>query len=178
MMNIDRNHNRSSTDELDFVSLISTTQRRILAYIITLVPNRNDAEEIMQETTILMWEKRSEFIPGTDFVAWGARIAYYKILNYRKRAMKNHLVIDEMQFTSIEEQAIEKCRQSEEVLYKLDECINKITESDRRLVWMRYSQNISVKEIAFRINKSVRSVYLAISRIHGLLLRCIEGTDI
>lgn len=169
-------HNRSSTDERDFVSLISTNQRRILAYIITLVPNRHDAEEIMQETTVLMWEKRGDFVSGTDFVAWGARIAYYKILNYRKQIVKHrHLIMDDSQFARIEQQAMSKCRQSEEVLYKLDECIRKISGPDRRLIRMKYSQNISASEIAVRINKSVRSVYLAITRIHNVLLSCIEG---
>ena len=117
--------NYHNIDGRDFVSLISTNQRRILAYIITLVPNRSDAEEIMQETTALMWEKKSEFTLGTDFVAWGTRIAYYKILNYRKKAIKNRqLVINDEQFKKIEMQAIEKSRQVEKTLYKLDECIH------------------------------------------------------
>jgi RNA polymerase sigma-70 factor (ECF subfamily) len=175
-MNVNGPYNRSSIDERGFVSLISANQRPILAYIITLVPNRHDAEEIMQETTVLMWEKRSDFVPGTDFVAWGVRIAYYKVLNYRKRRLKDlRLIIDEKQFAKIEEQAAAKCRQSEEVLYRLDECMKKISEPDRRLISMRYSQNISASEIAAHINKSVRSVYLAITRIHSLLLSCIEG---
>ena len=75
---------RKQIDGREFVSLITANQRRIYAYILTLVPNFNDADDVMQETTATMWERKKDFQPGTDFVAWGARIAYFKILEYRK----------------------------------------------------------------------------------------------
>ena len=178
-MSSKNNDKKKNIDERDFVSLISTNQRRIFAYIITLVPNRSDAEEIMQETTLLMWEKRNDFVPETDFIAWGNRIAYYKIMNYRRKAMRQRkVVLDEQQFVKIEEQANAKCRQTEDILYKLDDCIKKLPKSDRKIIYMKYSQDINAKKIASQINKSVRSIYLSISRIHGLLLRCIEGTEL
>lgn len=171
-------HNHKHISEQDFVSLISTNQRRILAYIIVLVPNRSDAEDLMQETIALMWEKRDDFAFGTDFVSWGIRIAHYKILNYRKKvANKYKFVIDDEQFKRYERLAVEKSRCAEEMIYKLDECIKKISKKDRQLIHMRYSKEISVKEISSHINKSVRSVYLNLSRIHGLLLRCIQGNQ-
>ena len=163
-------------DGRDFVSLMSVNQRRILAYIITLVPNRSDAEDILQETTALMWEKKNDFIPGTDFVAWGIRIAYHKILNFRKKTINSRqMILSDEQLKRIEKHAIEKSKHVDEMLYKLDECIKKISLSDRHLINMRYSKEITVKEISLRIKKSVRSVYLAISRIQGILLTCIEG---
>lgn len=171
--------NSKHLDGGGFVSLMSANQRRILAYIITLIPNRSDAEDIMQETTALMWEKKNDFIPGTDFVAWGTRIAYHKILNYRKKAINSRqMIFNDEQFKRIQKQAIEKSSHVDEMLYKLDECIKKISNSDRQLIYMRYSKEISVKEISSCIKKSVRSVYLSIARIQGLLLRCIEGSDV
>ncbi len=172
-------HNRKKNSELEFVTLISSHQRRILAYIITLVPNRSDAEDILQETTALMWEKRSDFIPGTDFVAWGASIAYYKILNYRKKAVKNRqLIFNHEQLKRIEKQAVEKSKHVEEMLYQLDECIEKISETDKQLLHMRYNREIDIKEISNHLNKSIRTVYLAIARIQGLLLRCLKGENV
>ncbi len=172
------NNNGQHISERDFVSLISTNQRRILAYIIVLVPNRTDAEDVMQETIALMWEKKGDFVPGTDFVAWGIRIAYYKILNYRKKVFNNRqIVINDEQFERLEKQAVERSSRVEDMLYKLDECVQKISKPDRHLVYMRYSKEISVKEISSRINKSIRSIYLNLSRIQGLLLKCIEGID-
>jgi RNA polymerase sigma-70 factor (ECF subfamily) len=125
MMN-DKNHINGG----DFVSLITSHQRRIFAYIITLVPNRSDAEDIMQETSTLMWEKKNDFTPGSDFVAWGARIAYYKILDYRKKVNKNRrMVIKEGQFKRIEERALENSKHMDDMINKLDECMKKASTS-------------------------------------------------
>lgn len=171
-------NNKNYIEGVEFVSLITSHQRRIFAYIITLVPNRSDAEDIMQETSALMWEKKNDFRPGSDFVAWGARIAYYKILDYRKKVNKNRrMVIKEGQFKRIEERAIENSKHVDDMINKLDECMKKLSTSDRQLISMKYSAEMNVKEISSRIKKTVRSVYLAISRIQGLLLRCIEGYD-
>ena len=171
-------NNKNHIEGVEFVSLITSHQRRIFAYIITLVPNRSDAEDIMQETSALMWEKKNDFRPGSDFVAWGARIAYYKILDYRKKVNKNRrMVIKEGQFKRIEERAIENSKHVDDMINKLDECMKKLSTSDRQLISMKYSAEMNVKEISSRIKKTVRSVYLAISRIQGLLLRCIEGYD-
>jgi len=148
-----------------------------LAFIIMLIPNRSDAEDVMQETITLMWEKKSDFITGTDFVAWGIRIAHYKILNYRKKAVNNRqMIINDELFKKFEKRASERSGHVEEILYKLDDCVKKISGPDRELIYMRYSKEISIKEISSRINKSIRSVYLNLSRIHGLLLQCIEGS--
>lgn len=172
-------NNSKHISEQDFVSLISLNQRRILAYVIMLIPNRSDAEDILQETIAVMWEKKSEFVSGTDFVAWGIRIANFKILNYRKKAVKTcQMIINDKQFNRFEKQAVERSGCAEEMLFKLDQCLKKISEPDRQLLSMKYSKNKSVKEISSRINKSIRSVYLNLSRIHGLLLECIERSRV
>ena len=50
--------------------LMTRHQRQIFGYIYTLVPNRADAEDILQETSLVICEKFDEFKEGTDFVAW------------------------------------------------------------------------------------------------------------
>lgn len=162
----------------EFVTLITANQRKIYAYILTLVPNLNDADDIMQETTALMWERKADFTPGTDFVAWGARIAYFKVLDYRKKTNKNrHMIVSKEQFKKIEEGALEQSKHTGMMINKLEECVKKLPKPDRQLIYLRYSLELSVREISKRFNKSIRSLYLGISRIQGLLLKCIEGYD-
>ena len=57
--------------------LMTRHQRQIFSYIYTLVPNRPDAEDLLQETSLVICEKFREFEVGTDFVAWACQIAYW-----------------------------------------------------------------------------------------------------
>ncbi|NLK41754.1 MAG: RNA polymerase subunit sigma-70, partial [Planctomycetes bacterium] len=51
----------------EFVQLFLMSQRRIYGYVMTLVPNVSDADDIVQETASVMWTKFGEYEPGTDF---------------------------------------------------------------------------------------------------------------
>ena len=69
----------------NFLHLLMANHRRIYAFILGMIANRSDADDLMQETTTVMWRKFGEFEGGTDFVAWGVTIAKYRILNYRQK---------------------------------------------------------------------------------------------
>jgi len=69
-----------------FFSLFMRHQNRIFAYILTLVPHGADAEDIMQETASVAWEKFGTFKEGTDFAAWLKKIAFHKVMDHRKRS--------------------------------------------------------------------------------------------
>ena len=73
----------SKTNE--FLRLLMANQKRIYAFILAMVPNHQDADDLFQETVLLMWSKFDSFTQGTSFVAWGCTIARYQILSVRKR---------------------------------------------------------------------------------------------
>lgn len=170
--------NKLHIDDREFISLVTANQRRIYAYILTLVPNRNDADDILQETTTFMWEQKTDFISGTDFAAWGTRIAHFKVLDFRKKMKKLHrMAIGDDQFRQIETQVLEHSKHVTDTIYKLQQCIKNLTEPDRQLLHLKYSMELTAKEISSRINKSIRFVYLSVSRIQDMLLNCVERHD-
>jgi RNA polymerase sigma-70 factor (ECF subfamily) len=76
-VDIDQNRN---TD--NFLSLLLPNQKQILAYIMTYVPNRSDADDILQNTLSILWKKFDRYEPGSDFLAYAVTIAKYEILSY------------------------------------------------------------------------------------------------
>lgn len=69
----------------EFLHLFTTYQLRVYRYIVTLVANQADAEEIFGETNMVIWRKSDPFRPGTNFLAWACRIAYLEVLKHRER---------------------------------------------------------------------------------------------
>jgi len=53
--------NQSNLDRA-FVGLLAANQRKLFAYIVSLVANVNDADDILQESVYMMMNKFSEFI--------------------------------------------------------------------------------------------------------------------
>jgi RNA polymerase sigma-70 factor (ECF subfamily) len=158
----------------EFIRLLMSSQHRIYAFILTLVPHTSDADDILQETSAVMWRKYSEFKTGTDFVAWGIRIAHNKVLEFRRnRATRS------MQFSqNVCEMMVRDCMTRYDLtqvkLDALDNCISKLKDGDRSLVRERYEQNYSIKELAQKLNCPLYTVYRAIGRIHDMLIRCMR----
>src|SRR5437764_8616338 len=71
-----------------FLRLFLQNERRLYAYILTLVPHRADADDILQEASLVMWDKFDDRHPPDDFTAWGCRIAYFKVLDFFKKAQR------------------------------------------------------------------------------------------
>ena len=64
--------------------LFVKNQRRIHAYILTVVPDYNEAADLFQQTSMLLWENcRKPFRPMGDFVRWACHIALNVVRNYR-----------------------------------------------------------------------------------------------
>src|SRR5436309_6751616 len=77
------------------LALMTRHQRRIFAYIYALVPNRYDAEDLLQETCVVICEKFHDFEEGTDFVAWACQIAYWRIRYARQKFARSKVIFDQ-----------------------------------------------------------------------------------
>ena len=80
-----------------FVALFVKNQRRIYGYILTVVPDCNEADDLFQQTSLVLWEKADEFRPDGDFVRWACGIAFNVVRNWRvKKRRDRHCFSDEM----------------------------------------------------------------------------------
>src|SRR5437763_15439197 len=77
------------------MALITQHQRRIFSYIYALVPDRYDAEDLLQETNVVICEKFDDFEPGTDFVAWACQIAYWRIRYSRQKFARSKVIFQQ-----------------------------------------------------------------------------------
>ncbi len=157
-----------------FLRLLMANQNRVYAYILTLVPNWSDADDIMQEVTAVMWRKFDKFKRGTDFAAWGVSIAHYEVLKFRKKNRHNHLHLNEKLLEDIAEKCHETRDEKEKRLRALQKCLMKLSEQDRRLIKLRYEQYSTSKRVAERVGRSVQGIYKTMARIHYTLQQCVR----
>jgi len=157
-----------------FVTCAMRAQRSLHAYILTLVADLTEADDVLQETNLVIWRKRDDFQEGTDFLAWAFRIAYYQVLAYRKTRQRDRLRFDLEIVEKLAEETFEQAEALEEKLRALAGCLEQLSRRDRELLQLRYAQNLSADKISQEVGRSVGAVYQVLYRIRNSLGSCVE----
>ena len=150
-------------------------RRRIYGFIMTLVFNHHDAEEVFQNTTSILWNKFADFEPGSNFFAWASRIAYYEVLSLMKQQRRSRTFSDERWNCSptrrlrMSDQSIRALRGLEECLAQIDprpiaNCCRSVTISSGRPNKLRPAVEIGARNLP------------GLTRIHNVLLNCVQRT--
>lgn len=158
-----------------FVRDLTENARRIYAYIFALVPNWADTDEIFQETSSTLWSKYADYEPGTNFRAWAFRIAYHKVLQFRKAKGRDVLCLSEQFIDAIDHDALAGEELWKSRLQFMADCYGELRPQDRQLIDLRYEPGATTKSVAETVGRSVDAVYKALNRIHEQLLDCIEA---
>jgi RNA polymerase sigma-70 factor (ECF subfamily) len=162
-----------SNQPVEFVTLWTSHAPKVYAYIFSLVYNFADADDVLQETSLVLLRKFHEFEPGTNFSAWACRIAYLEVLEFHRRGrLLEHL--DEEVLERVHFELGRIADGADARTDALSECLKKLSEKDRRLVELRYQGNCATAIVANMIGRTVSAVHKALARIHESLLECIR----
>jgi RNA polymerase sigma-70 factor (ECF subfamily) len=156
-----------------FIRLLGENHRRLYLYVTSLVPNRADAEDILQQTNLVLWREFEQFEPGTNFTAWACRVALNQVLCWRKKRQRDRLVFCEDFFEAVAEELNSEMARLEQRSQVLGSCINKLPPHHRNLIRLRYQDGSSVESIASELHRTVDAVYRMLSRIRQVLHRCV-----
>ncbi len=159
-----------------FLCLFTGAYPRLYAYLRAVLPRRDDAEEVLQETCIVLWQKFAEFEPGSNFVAWACRIAHYKVLEFHRREAKHSLPLIEQFSEIVSQDTIERSGVHDARHQALALCLTKLRPEDRHIVQLRYGEGGNTKDAAREVERSVDAVRKALQRIRRKLLQCIHHT--
>jgi RNA polymerase sigma-70 factor (ECF subfamily) len=157
-----------------FVEHLTGCQRRLFAYIFSLVPRAADADDILQETNVLLWKEADKFQPGTDFGSWACQVAYFQVLSYRKRVGRSREYFDDELIRQLSREGEQRWGVFESRQAALRKCVSKLRPEHQALLAERYRAGDPVKKVAARLHRSPAAVSEALRRIRKSLLRCIE----
>lgn len=157
-----------------FLVLVTGAQRTLHAFILKLVPRLSDADDILQETNLVLWAKQASYTPGTDFRAWAFRIARFQVMAFRKRQSLNRLVFNDELVDRLAENAQTR---EDHLLGKrelLADCLKKLSDFQRQLLAERYGNQLSGREIAEKTGRNVDAIFQTLHRARESLMHCVE----
>src|SRR4051794_3676119 len=145
--------------EEGFLQLFLANERRIFAFLLALVPVWSDAEDLLQETSVVMWRKLDGFEPGTDFGAWALSIARYQVLNHRKKQRRERVIFSEQTLELLADGMETLSQGADARRDALEDCLKKLKARDRELIQWRYQPGASTQGVADRVGHSIQAVY-------------------
>jgi RNA polymerase sigma-70 factor (ECF subfamily) len=160
-----------------FVELLTLHQRRLYGFIYTLVPNPADAEDLLQQTSLVLWQKFAEFDLDRSFPAWACGIAHFLVLNHLREKRRSRIVFSDELIARLAEtrQNREEANLADPVA--LAGCIEALSESDRKLIGLCYTTKHNIKSAAAALGRPVTSVYMSLVRVRRLLMDCVRRTN-
>ena len=165
----------AATDRTEeYVRLQSRYQPRVFSFILTLVPHWADAEEILQETNVVLWRKFDTFNPGSNYLGWAKRVAYLEVLKYRRRNKKKLLLFSDEVLEKIADDEAEMAEGLQIQRQSLMQCIRKLPDKDRNLIQVRYAEDATVKHVADQLGRSTDAIYKSLRRVRHALLNCVQ----
>ena len=162
-------------DNKAFDELLARYQSKLFNYIFFIVRNQEIAEDIFQETFVkaIVTIQQGRYTASGKFGAWLTRIAHNMIIdNFRQERSENTISNDEAEVdlfndADLCDDNIEMQMVSEQTLADVRRLMDALPENQREVVYMRFYQDLSFKEIAEIIGVSINT---ALGRMRYALL--------
>lgn len=168
---------RTSVNRADpeqFLRLFMESERRIYAFIVSILPNLTDADDVLQETSLILWKKFDQFQLGTDFVAWACRTAQFEVLKFYEKQGRSRLRFDLEGLHALQQEVVSMGPLIESQHAALARCLEQLSQRDRDLLKRRYVDGSAPKQIAVQVGRSLDAIYKSLTRIRDGLLNCIQ----
>ena len=153
-------------DNRAFDMLLSNNQRKVFTYILFVVRNRDVANDVFQDTfvKVITQLQLKRYAPNGKFSAWVMRIAHNEIMDWYRTQRSGHIVEatqdndlsniggQDVSLSSVESQDV-----NSQVLTDVRRMMNLLPASQREVVYMRFYQGMSFKEIAETTGVSINT---------------------
>jgi RNA polymerase sigma-70 factor (ECF subfamily) len=157
-----------------FGEYLRRDQARLYGYIHSLVRDLSDADDLFQQTSLILWRKFGEFDPTRSFFPWACGIARLEVANFlRSRGRQRLYFSDDLNLLLIEAHDEIPDEELADRRDALARCVGKLRQRDRELLEECYGVGTGVHDAAGRRGRSCQSVYNSLRRIRRALYECI-----
>ena len=156
-----------------FTRLFLSSEREIFRYVMAIVPNVHDAQDIVQETAVALWKKIDEYDPDEPFVPWACRFAVYEARNFARRSDRWRAFLNDELAETLADRLDEMGDDLDCRVEYLNNCLARLPGDEQQIVRSYYYDRDSVGAVATATGRSIDAIYKALQRIRKALMACI-----
>ena len=171
---------RNSQDKgSQLLQLFARHDRELRAYSRLILPSANPIDDVMQDASIIIWEKQDQLRSEDEFLPWAKTIVRNVSFRHRRKLVHDRHVFDDNLVERIlaeeeSEQSEANNEQGTQEYNALMACLSKLPDERRQLILAPYRTPGGVKEIAAQSTRSPNSLYKLLQRLRAKLLHCVE----
>jgi len=171
-------------DELKYIQRIRDGETNLFSYFLTrysnsiyslifrVIPNKEDAEELTQDTFLKAFKKLDSFKGDCSFSTWLFRIAYNTAVSSTRKRKIVYPLIDEAILERVSDDMAEAVFEEDEdevLLQKLEIAVEKLTVEEKALITLYYTDEKSVSEIAAIFEQTTDNIKIKLFRVRKKL---------
>ena len=149
-----------------FDELLERTQNKLFAYIMFVVHDHDIADDIFQETFVKVITRlqQGQYTDSGKFMFWLTRIAHNCIMDWYRQQQSRHIMepnpdndLQNLSNASVLDTFRESELVNEQVLLDVKKIMESLPATQREVVYMRYYEQLSFKEIAHITGVSINT---------------------
>ncbi|MEM7812148.1 MAG: sigma-70 family RNA polymerase sigma factor [Planctomycetota bacterium] len=165
----------SADRQVAFMRAFAGSYRRIFASVLAVVPHRDEAEEVVQDVCVVLWEKFDKFDPSTNFTAWACTVAFRQAKAHTRRSRRAAgVTFDEAVMRRIAQVRAGASELLELRREQLGRCLDGLKADDKAFLMRFYAGESTVVEIARDEGRSAAALYVKLNRLRRRLSDCVR----
>ena len=158
----------------NFLKRFLADETRLRAYFIAVTGTASDADDLLQETAVVLWRKYEQYDQSREFLPWALGVARLEAMKWRQRKARSKLVFSEEAMSLLSETAERMEKTPDERLPALRNCLERLPPDSLSTLLLRYEKGESLENMALKLSKTIGAVMTKLSRIRDILRRCME----
>ena len=164
----------SNKNEVKFKHLIADVQSELFPFIFSLVSHKEDAEDILQKTNLILCKKQEQFDPKlASFKTWSFQIARFQVMAHKTKNARSKICLSNELTEVLASESIDYDTPQIR-MNALNKCYNKLPQHMRKIAELRFKRDLSIKEISLCLGIPLGSVSPTLNRIRSNIMGCIH----
>ncbi len=168
------NESQAQDPTESFVRLLTKHERDLYRYIVSLLSGAAEADDVMQDTAIILWKKFGEYDAARPFLPWAFRFAYFEVLKLRRKKGRSRLIFSEelLGQLAVDHEILQPALEVRRAALK--ECMARLAKEDQTLLLTRYGSSKTIRELARELKTESHRLYYSLERIRASLMDCVS----
>ncbi len=158
----------------EFTQLWLRAEPSVSAYVFATISGFHDAEDVVQQIAQEIARRFGEYDSSRPFLGWVLWIAKSRVIDFYRRKKRDQLVFSDSLLEQLGQVISERDPERSHRREALEHCLEKLPERSRRLVDLRYVENLSATKMAESVDSTAGSVRVLLTRVRTLLAECVQ----
>ncbi len=157
-----------------YLLAITAIQNRLHAYILSLLADPVAAQDVLQETNLVLIRKADVFQSGASFESWAYNTARFQVLAHLRDRKRDRLVSSEAFAEKLAPAAEVMAEETEHRIQLLGGCVERLSDEHKALLHKRYGRETSIATLAEEFGKTTSAMKQLLYRVRNVLAACVE----